>query len=165
VNTPKSRIEDSFITLLQHLTPKPQYTELFKAIVLDVWKDQQAAAIKIRQDLGQSISEKSYQDARRVLDEGLQALGAIEVFRRIDDISLKHTSKAFQQGQSANPDASYDVGEEQGLRVIDLRGARSYRESKIYRGGSSYWGRQVAKNNLLYRATHGRRAGDERICQ
>lgn len=91
---------------------------------------------------GQSFSEKSYQESRRVLDASLQALGGIETFRRVDDISLKYTSKAFQQGHSANPDASYDVGEEQGLRVIDLRGARSYRESKIaYRGGSSYWER------------------------
>src|ERR1044072_1725601 len=58
---------------------------------------------------GQSFSEKSYQESRRVLDSGLQALGGVETFRRIDDISLKYTSKAFQQGQSANPDASYDA--------------------------------------------------------
>ena len=49
---------------------------------------------------GQSNSEKWYQDARRVLDVGLQALGGIETFRRIDDISLRYTSKSFQQGQS-----------------------------------------------------------------
>ena len=86
-----------------------------------------------------------------MLDAGLQALGGVDTFRRIDDISLKYASKSFQQGQSANPDASYDVGEEQGLRVIDLRGARSYRETKIaFRGGSSYWGRQVVKNKEAF---------------
>ncbi len=67
VNTPKSRMEDSFINLLQHLTPKPQYTELFQAVVLDVWKDQQAAASKIRQDL-QTRIEKLLERKNRLDD-------------------------------------------------------------------------------------------------
>ena len=96
-----------------------------------------------------SVSEDSYKRARQVLDAGLQALGGIEAIRRIDDISVKYTAKALQQGQSANPDAPYDVGQEEGMRVIDLRGARTYRDQKRqFRGSSqySYWGRQILKD-------------------
>jgi len=97
----------------------------------------------------QNTTEQSYQRARQILDGGLKALGGIEAIRRIDDISFRYRAKAYQQGQSANPDASYDVGEEEGMRVIDLRGARSYRDQKRqFRGSSqySYWGRQILKD-------------------
>ena len=57
VNTPKDRMEDSFINLLKNLRPKRQYLELFKAIVLDVWKEQQSDATKTRQALQARIEK------------------------------------------------------------------------------------------------------------
>jgi hypothetical protein len=66
-------------------------------------------------------------------------------------VSVKYTAKAFPQGQSANPDASYGVADEEGTRVIDLRDGRSYREQKVsFRGFSGYWGRLVVKNKEAF---------------
>lgn len=45
-----------------------------------------------------SVSEKSYESARRTLDAGVQALGGTEAFLRIDDISLKYTAQRAGTG-------------------------------------------------------------------
>jgi len=77
----------------------------------------------------------------------LRALGGSETFSRVDDISIKYTAKWFERGQSANPAAPYDVRHEEGNRIIDLRGGRSYRDQKTqFRGRSPYWGRQILKD-------------------
>jgi glyoxylase-like metal-dependent hydrolase (beta-lactamase superfamily II) len=74
----------------------------------------------------------------------MQALGGAEAFRNTEDISIKFSGQAFEQGQSGNPEAPYEVRREQGTRIIDIRGNRSSFESKTnYRGGDEYWGRQV----------------------
>ena len=95
----------------------------------------------------QSMSERSYRSARRILDRGLQALGGIEAFRKVDDISLRSTARWYEIGQSANPAAPNDVRQEEVTRVFDLRGGRSYRDQKtLFRGASPYWGRQILKD-------------------
>jgi glyoxylase-like metal-dependent hydrolase (beta-lactamase superfamily II) len=91
-----------------------------------------------------SISETSNSRARQVLESGIQALGGSEAFHKTDDISIKFSGQAFEQGQSGNPEAQYEVRREEGTRIIDFRGNRSSLESKTnYRGGDEYWGRQV----------------------
>ena len=91
-----------------------------------------------------SVSERSYQGARRILDRAIKALGGIEKLRLVEDISIKYEMKAFELGQSANPEAPLDVRREEGIRVIDLRGKRSYRELKTnYRGDTLNWRKQV----------------------
>lgn len=95
----------------------------------------------------QNMSERSYRRARQILDAGLRALGGTETIRKIDDISLKYNGKGYEIGQSARPDASYHVRHEEGTRVIDVRGGRSYRHQKTeFRGGSPYSGRQILKD-------------------
>ncbi|HET6891205.1 MAG TPA: MBL fold metallo-hydrolase [Pyrinomonadaceae bacterium] len=90
------------------------------------------------------LSENSYKRARQVLEAGLRALGGSDTFQSTEDISVKYRGKVFEQGQSANPEASYDVRQEEGIRIIDIRGKRSSLELKTnYRGGDPYWGRQV----------------------
>lgn len=82
------------------------------------------------------VSEDSYKRARQVLDGGVQALGGSDAFRSTEDISIKYSGKAFEQGQSANPEAPYYVREEEGMRILDIRGRRSSFESKTnYIGG------------------------------
>ena len=91
-----------------------------------------------------SLSQRSYNDARRILDKGIQALGGVEKFTLVEDISIKYDTKAFELGQSANPEAPLEVRREEGIRVIDLRQKRSYRELKTkYRGGTLNWTKQV----------------------
>ena len=95
----------------------------------------------------ESMSERSYRSAREILDAGLQALGGSETFRKVDDISLKYTAKSYEIGQSASPDAPYDVRNVEITQVLDLREGRSYRDQKTqFRGGSPYWGRHILKD-------------------
>ena len=94
--------------------------------------------------LARGVSETSYVRARQVLDSGLRALGGSDAFRSVEDISTKFSGRAFEQGQSANPEAQYYVRPQEGRRIIDVRGKRSSFESKTnYLGGSQYRGRQV----------------------
>jgi hypothetical protein len=71
------------------------------------------------------VSDSSYKRARQVLDAGMLALGGSDAFRKTEDISIKYSGKAFEQGQSANPKAPYYVRQEEGMRIIDFRGNRS----------------------------------------
>lgn len=83
------------------------------------------------------VSESSYKRARQALDAGMQALGGSDTFRSTEDISIRYSGKAFEQGQSASPEAPYYVRQEEGMRIIDIRGKRSSFESKTnYIGGS-----------------------------
>ncbi|HKR60363.1 MAG TPA: hypothetical protein VJS64_11570, partial [Pyrinomonadaceae bacterium] len=82
------------------------------------------------------FSEKSYKRARQVLDDGVRALGGNDIFRSTEDISIRYSGKAFEQGQSANPKAPYYVRHEEGMRILDVRSNRSSFESKTsYLGG------------------------------
>jgi hypothetical protein len=49
-------MEEHFIELLKRLQPKREYLRLFKAIVLDVWKSQQAEANKVTEALRRRIA-------------------------------------------------------------------------------------------------------------
>jgi glyoxylase-like metal-dependent hydrolase (beta-lactamase superfamily II) len=98
-----------------------------------------------------NASDKSYLRARQVLDSGLQALGGNEAFRITEDISIKFSSQAFEQGQSGNPEQPFEVRREEGTRIIDLRSNRSLFESKTnYRGGDEYWGREVLNDKSSF---------------
>jgi glyoxylase-like metal-dependent hydrolase (beta-lactamase superfamily II) len=97
------------------------------------------------------VSETSYLRARQVLESGIQALGGSEAFRNTEDISIKFSGQAFEQGQSGNAEAAYYVRREEGTRIIDLRGNRSFFESRTnYRGGDEYWGREVLNDKSSF---------------
>lgn len=42
----KADLETAFVSYLERMQPEPRYMKLFKAIVLDVWKDKQAATCR-----------------------------------------------------------------------------------------------------------------------
>lgn len=97
------------------------------------------------------VSEDSYKRARQVLDAGVLALGGSDTFRKTEDISIKYSGKAFEQGQSANPKAPYYVRQEEGMRILDLRGNRSFFESKTsYLGGGSTSAVQVLNDKASF---------------
>jgi hypothetical protein len=51
VRVRKERLEGAFVDLLQHLQPTPEYLKLFRAVVLDAWKDRQGGARSLREGL------------------------------------------------------------------------------------------------------------------
>jgi glyoxylase-like metal-dependent hydrolase (beta-lactamase superfamily II) len=83
-----------------------------------------------------------------VLDAGVEALGGIGRLRGTEDVSLSVRGVAYDQGQSANPESPYFVRPVEGTRVIDVRNKNTRFETRTsFRGGSSYWGRQVLRGN------------------
>ena len=56
VRVPKADFEDRFRELLARLQPRPEYMRIFKAIVLDVWKDRQGSSRKERAELDKRIA-------------------------------------------------------------------------------------------------------------
>ena len=92
---------------------------------------------------GQSATEKSYAQARRILDDALQAVGNKNA-DAIEDITLKYTAKAVELGQSASPNKAQYVTDAEGTRVIDYRGKRVYQELKThFLGEIPFWTKEV----------------------
>jgi site-specific DNA recombinase len=57
IYAPKTEVENGFTNYLTALVPKPEYFRLFRDIVLDVWKAQQADAVEVRQRLQRTRDE------------------------------------------------------------------------------------------------------------
>ncbi len=57
VNVRKEILEQSFLNLLEQLQPKAEYMGLFRAIVLDVWKNRQAEVCRLRAKLEQRTED------------------------------------------------------------------------------------------------------------
>lgn len=57
VSITKADLERGFVEFLERMQPKPQYTKLFTAIVLDVWKEKQAQNITLNASLKQHLED------------------------------------------------------------------------------------------------------------
>jgi site-specific DNA recombinase len=55
-NIPKKLLEEQFLKLIEQLQPKPEYLNLFKEIVLDVWRQRQADAITLAKTLESRVA-------------------------------------------------------------------------------------------------------------
>jgi glyoxylase-like metal-dependent hydrolase (beta-lactamase superfamily II) len=75
-----------------------------------------------------SFSQRSYERARQVLDEAVQATGDAKSLEALGDIKLQYVARAFEIGQSANPTAPYYITQAEGTRILDFHGKRSYQE-------------------------------------
>ena len=58
VKSGKQTLEGAFVELLSQLQPEPGYMGLLNAIVLDVWKDRQSEAERLRRDLESVVRQK-----------------------------------------------------------------------------------------------------------
>jgi glyoxylase-like metal-dependent hydrolase (beta-lactamase superfamily II) len=84
-----------------------------------------------------TLTDSSFEQAREVLDRGIQALGGLKNIQAVEDISFRFTGKVPEIGQSASPDAPLYVRPVDGEGVIDIRGKRTYRLNKTNFLGSS----------------------------
>ena len=66
-NVRKGDLEQKFLGLLEKLQPKPEYVDLFKEVVLDVWKAKQANCIILRTTL-ESKSEEIGEQKNRLVE-------------------------------------------------------------------------------------------------
>ncbi|MGH9901159.1 MAG: hypothetical protein ACRD68_04885, partial [Pyrinomonadaceae bacterium] len=75
-------------------------------------------------------SEKSYREARRVLDAGLQALGGLERIRAIKTFTLKESGRAYSVNQSVSADPPFLNSPIEETTIVDIQGGRLFNELK-----------------------------------
>ncbi|HKQ51731.1 MAG TPA: MBL fold metallo-hydrolase [Pyrinomonadaceae bacterium] len=74
--------------------------------------------------VGKTASEKSYAEARRVLDAGVAALGGREAISKVEDITVKYAGTNYARNQSATPETPYYEGRVDGWFTYDVKGNR-----------------------------------------
>jgi glyoxylase-like metal-dependent hydrolase (beta-lactamase superfamily II) len=101
------------------------------------------SAAKNGNELG--ASQRSYQQARRVLDEGIQAMGGLEALRAIKDFTLKERGKVYARYQSPTPDGPLGVGSSEETLVVDNERGLLFDELKTANGGFNNWATTIIK--------------------
>jgi glyoxylase-like metal-dependent hydrolase (beta-lactamase superfamily II) len=94
-----------------------------------------------------TASEKSYAEARRVLDAGLAALGGREAIMKVEDISAKFNGINYARNQSASPDTAYYEGRVEGSLTLDMKGNRVVFEQASSLPGFKFHSRQLVKGD------------------
>jgi glyoxylase-like metal-dependent hydrolase (beta-lactamase superfamily II) len=92
-----------------------------------------------------TASEKSYWEARRVLDAGIEALGGLAALRKVEDVSVKWSGVNFARNQSPSPETAYYQGPVQGSMTFDVKGNRVLFEQVSTFPGFKFHGRQIMK--------------------
>lgn len=96
---------------------------------------------------GKTASERSYAQARSVLDAGLAALGGREAIGKVEDISLKFSGINYARNQSPSPDTPYYEGHVEGTMTFDAKGNRAIFDQASTLPGFKFHFRQVMKND------------------
>ena len=94
-------------------------------------------------DLG--ASQRSYQQARRVLDEGIEAMGGLEALRSIKDFTLKEKGRIHARGQSPTPEDPIAVGTSEETLIVDTERNLVFDELRTATGGFNTWITTVIK--------------------
>ncbi|HKZ03589.1 MAG TPA: MBL fold metallo-hydrolase [Pyrinomonadaceae bacterium] len=92
-----------------------------------------------------NASLRSYQQARRVLDDGIQALGGLETLRSIKDFTLKEKGKVHARYQSPNPEPPFVTGTSEETTIIDNERGFLFNEIRTANAGFNNWVRTVIK--------------------
>lgn len=108
-NIPKQLLEGEFLKLIEKLQPKAEYLQLFREIVLDVWKQRQADTIRLTATLlsrldslkakrqrvidaflhERTIDKPTYQDQVNLLNEEI-TLAELEIYdTKIEELDLE----------------------------------------------------------------------------
>jgi glyoxylase-like metal-dependent hydrolase (beta-lactamase superfamily II) len=94
---------------------------------------------------GKTASEKSYAEARRVLDAGINALGGREAIAKVEDITVKYAGINYARNQSQSPDTPYFEGRVEGGFTYDAKGNRAVIEQASTLPGFKFRFRQIFK--------------------
>jgi glyoxylase-like metal-dependent hydrolase (beta-lactamase superfamily II) len=90
-------------------------------------------------------SQRSYQQARRVLDDGIEAMGGVEALRGIKDFTLKERGKIHARGQSQIPEPPFATGPSEETLIVDTERGLLFNEVKTAGGGFNNWGKTFIK--------------------
>jgi glyoxylase-like metal-dependent hydrolase (beta-lactamase superfamily II) len=90
-------------------------------------------------------SQRSYQQARRVLGDAIEAHGGLEALRAIKDFTLKEKGKLYARYQSPGAEPPYAAGTSEETLIIDNDRGFVYDELKTANVGFNNWNRTVIK--------------------
>ena len=94
-----------------------------------------------------SSSEKSFVEARRVLDAGVEALGGREALQKVEDFSIKWKGTNYARNQSLSPDAPYFKADVEGSGLYDSKRNWIVFEQRATLPGFLFHGRQIVKGD------------------
>lgn len=103
----------------------------------------QASAAASAQQL--DASQRSYQQARRVLDDAITAHGGVEALRAVKDFTLKERGKLHARYQSPAADGPFVVGTSEETLIVDTERGFVYDDLKTSNAGFNNWNRTVIK--------------------
>jgi len=98
-----------------------------------------------------SASERSFQQARQVLEAGIKALGGLEALQSINDITRELAGARTDEGQSLQPAPPYFDNQPTAISIRDIRGLRAmeHSEARIL-GGQPRKFRTVLTPNVVF---------------
>jgi glyoxylase-like metal-dependent hydrolase (beta-lactamase superfamily II) len=94
--------------------------------------------------------QRSYQQARRVLDDAIEAHGGVEALRAIKDFTLKEKGKLHARFQSPTAELPYAIGTSEETLIVDMDRGFVYDDLKTTNGGFNNWNRTVIKGADSY---------------
>ena len=90
-------------------------------------------------------SQRSYQQARRVLDDAIEAHGGLEALRAIKDFTLKEKGKVYARFQSPGAEPPFAAGNSEETLVVDTERGYVFDDLKTANAGFNNWVQTVIK--------------------
>jgi glyoxylase-like metal-dependent hydrolase (beta-lactamase superfamily II) len=90
-------------------------------------------------------SQRSYQQARRVLDDAIEAHGGVEALRAIKDFTLKEKGKVYARFQSPGAEPPFAAGNSEETLVVDTERGYVFDDLKTANAGFNNWIQTVIK--------------------
>jgi glyoxylase-like metal-dependent hydrolase (beta-lactamase superfamily II) len=91
---------------------------------------------------------RSYQQARRVLDDAIEAHGGLEALRAIKDFTLKEKGKLHARYQSPGAEQPFAIGTSEEVLIVDTERGLVFDDLKtVGNTGFNNWNRTVIKGN------------------
>ena len=97
-----------------------------------------------------NASLRSYQQARRVLDDGIEAMGGLEALRAIKDFTLKEKGKVHARYQSPSPEPPFAIGPSEETLIVDNDRGLLFDELRTEGGGFNNWVKTFIKGTEGY---------------
>jgi glyoxylase-like metal-dependent hydrolase (beta-lactamase superfamily II) len=92
-----------------------------------------------------NASQRSYQQARRVLDDAIEAHGGVEALRAIKDFTLKEKGKLHARFQSPAAEPPFAVGTSEETLIVDTERGLVFDDLKTANAGFNNWAITVVK--------------------
>jgi glyoxylase-like metal-dependent hydrolase (beta-lactamase superfamily II) len=89
--------------------------------------------------------QRSYQQARRVLDDAIEAHGGLETLRAIKDFTLKEKGKLHARFQSPSAEPPFATGTSEETLIVDVERGFVFDDLKTNTSGFNTWNRTVIK--------------------